>query len=198
MVPPADRLSRSTLAGTPPDDSGYETMEQQRVRLLQKPRIPAADEIESMTAECYAHIFSPFIKDTPRFTVPREDYQRVLSNFRDTGLDEEPWPDDRELGTIRFVYKGGRTIRICWFWTGHKGPMTFTWAGIRYKTTFVNLSDDVALAFDATMRGIYDQQVAARQPQAEPSSGPRGAVARPGRGCQPRAHCHRRRRCSKS
>ena len=104
-----------------------------------------------MTAECYAHVLSPFIKDTPRFTVPREDYERVLSYFRDSGLDPEPWPNDQELGTIRFVYKGGRAIRICWFWTGHKGPMTFTWAGIRYHTTFVNLSDDATLVFDSAI-----------------------------------------------
>jgi hypothetical protein len=187
-------LPQSALADAAPEDAGYETQEQQRVRLLQTPRIPAADEIESMTAESYCHIFSPFIKDTPRFAVPREDYERVLGFFRDAELDTEPWPDERELGSIRFVYTGGRTIRICWYWTGHMGPMTFTWAGIRYRTPFVDLSDDATLAFDAVMRRIYEkqeEQAAARRAPAAAANNPQCAHQQTGCARPRRLPCRR-------
>ena len=151
-----------------------------------------------MTAECYAHVLSPFIKDTPRFTVPRQDYERVLSYFSDSELDSEPWPEDQELGTIRFIFKSGRGIRTCWFWGGHKGPMTFTWAGIRYKTAFVNLSDDATLLFDSAMRDIYEkqpEQAADRQAPAAALGTARSVTQQAGHFWPWRIVCRQRQRC---
>lgn len=119
-----------------------------------KPRIPSTADIESMTAEAYCHLLSPIAKDVPPYRVDEEYYDELLRHFQEAEVDEYASQEDREVGTMAIRYKGGQILRICWFWSGHKGRMSFSWGGIRYVTRGDKFAEDEAIAFDSIVRRI--------------------------------------------
>jgi hypothetical protein len=133
-------------------------VERQRLRGLEHPEFFHADDLESATAENYRHPLWPFVADVPPFAIPNGDYDRILAYIRKCELDPKPWAHEQEQGTVRFIYKGGYSARLCWFWTGQGGRLVFTWAGIRYRTTGEKFAEDETLAFDAMIRKISEQQ----------------------------------------
>jgi hypothetical protein len=148
--------AQSTGKGAPPHEGAkvndYRTIRQQSVR---KPKIPAAAGVGKMIAEAYAHPLPA--QDIGPFEVPNRHFEQILQHFHNAEIDSEPSLAGQELGTARLIFPHGATVRICWFWVGHKGRMYFSYGGIRYRTVGTKFADDETLAFDALIRKIHEE-----------------------------------------
>lgn len=122
------------------------------------PLIPSNEAVESIVVEANGHPL-PFVEDISPFEVPRNYFDRVLSPFRDANSEIDKFAniEQQELGSARIKFFGGRSVRISWFWAGHKDRMSFSYSGIRYRTTGKRFASDETLAFDATVRRIHDE-----------------------------------------
>lgn len=123
-----------------------------------KALVPSNDAVESIVVESNGHPV-PFVEDISPFEVPRKYFDSVLSPFRDVDSEIDKFAniEQQELGSARVKFFGGRSVRISWFWSGHKDRMSFSYSGIRYRTTGKRFASDETLAFDATVRRIHDE-----------------------------------------
>lgn len=123
-----------------------------------KPSVPANEAIESIFVEANGHPL-PFLEDIALFELPRKYFDKVLTPFRnvDLEIDNSANLEHPELGSARIKYFGGRSVRVSWFWSGHKDRLSFSYSGIRYRTAGKRFATDETLTFDATIRQIYSE-----------------------------------------
>jgi hypothetical protein len=143
-----------------------EDIERMRQQSWKKPKYLEPENIESITAEAYSH-FLP-VADVPPFVVPKKYYGDLLKHFQDAELDKIADPLNEELGTIRMGLVGGRSIRICWFWSGQGDRLCFSWCGMRYRATGDRFAKDETLAIDSLVRRIYRIEVMHEDGKSEP------------------------------
>jgi hypothetical protein len=124
-------------------------------RSVDIPNIPKVKNIEKMIAEAYSHHLT--IPDTEPFEIPSDYYETILKHFRDAKPDTNAWSGDSEIGTVRLLLEGGRSIRICWFESGHKARLSFSCGGIRYRSTGERFAEDENMALDAMIRKLCEE-----------------------------------------
>jgi hypothetical protein len=122
-----------------------------------KPQIPQLGHIESIIAEAYCHPLP--VSDIAPFAVPKKYYRELLKHLGDAELDKIASSESQELGTMRIAMVGGRSIRICWFWAGHKDRLCFSWCGMRYRAVGKRFAADETLELDAMVRRIHKKEV---------------------------------------
>ena len=122
-----------------------------------KHTIPPLEHIESITAESYSHPLP--VADIAPFSVPKKYYRELLSRFVEAEPDKLASSESQELGTLRISLVGGRSVRICWFWAGHKDRLCFSWCGMRYRAIGNRLAADETLDLDAMVRRIHKKDV---------------------------------------
>jgi hypothetical protein len=138
------------------------------VKAVDRPRIPAADQVARMRAEAYAHPFSPSMHDIGPFDVPPERYDDILRYFRIASLDRRaPSAMPQEIGTILVTTKNNAMFRICWFWEGKGTRLAFSWSGVRYCATGDRFAFDETLFLDRVLRHIYEGIPAKLAPTTE-------------------------------
>ena len=116
--------------------------------------VPPVESIEEVIAEAYGHPLAA--KDVGPFKVPKTKWESILRHFRQSEPHDSAWPKDCELGTVRLVLKGGRVIRLCWFWLGKQARLSFSCGGIRYRSVGERFASDETLTLDALVREIHD------------------------------------------
>jgi hypothetical protein len=156
-----------------------EGAERVRQESWKKPRIPGPKDIESITAEAYSNILP--VADVPPFVLPKKYYSDLLHHFRDAEPDRIASTVSEELGTIRIALVGGRSVRICWFWSGQGDRLCFSWCGMRYRATGARFAKDETLAVDSLVRRIYQVEVLHKDGNSEPIWWPSQGRARDGR-----------------
>ncbi len=128
--------------------------------------LPKADEIATMTGEAYQHLFG--LPDTGRFVISEKRYSEVLDLFLPAVVDEYPYPEMVEIGTICITAKNGETRRLCMYWWVPGSRLFFSLNGIRCCHCCLpedpNDSEhlDEAMVLDELLRKIADEAVAAK------------------------------------
>lgn len=153
--PSPTSIGRSDVVGGPKDHR------QKRIskrKTMNTPSIPALDEIESITAAAYSHVHFPLVKDISAFRVPASYHHKLLDYFRNAELDSHASQAHEEFGTMQIRLNGGGTLRLCWFWTGQGARLSFSCAGIRYRTAGPKFADDETLEFDSIIRQISEKE----------------------------------------
>jgi hypothetical protein len=133
-----------------------------------RPPIPEVEAIESIVAEAYSHPLP--IADVKPFNIPKKDWHNLLAYLRQAERDDSRWPPQEEIGSARIVLVGGRSVRICWFWHGQGGRLSFTCDGLRYTTVGERFAKDETLTLDASVRKVYNREVLHTDERSAPFS----------------------------
>jgi hypothetical protein len=122
----------------------------------EEPDIPKTADIEKIVVEVYGSPWPPLL-DIGSFELPRKDYDKVLDFFRHPAqIDETAFiTDEQESGTIRVIFPGRRSLRLCWFDTSNSARFSFSCGGMRYQTTGAKFTKDQAAALDTLIREIH-------------------------------------------
>ena len=126
--------------------------------LSRSPDVPNASDVERMVAEAYSNWW-PCRGDIGPFEIPREYYGKILKFFRHPARWDETAlkVDNQEMGTIRLIFSGRRSVRLCWFSWDEDGRLSFSYEGSRYLTTGKKLRDAPEMALDTLVRQIFKE-----------------------------------------
>jgi hypothetical protein len=119
--------------------------------------VPKSHDVAEMTAEVYGHPFG--LKDTGSFPVPADHFDPVLRRFSPAEVDDHPYPEMIEIGTIRIKMTSGETQHVSVYWAFPGSELYFSLRGIRCRVSRHPISADEheldgAMVLDDLLRKI--------------------------------------------
>lgn len=89
---------------------------------------PPTSEIVAVRAEITS---SEPSQELPPFSLPKENFEKLLAVFGDSKIDTNPMFNLPEFGCIVVSYTNGRKRRLCWYGGVSRAPLMFSVDGVR-------------------------------------------------------------------